>query len=94
MRYAVAVSCLLALAAPSASLAASGTDGYENKGAEVQGLVQSGGGGGGAETSPASASTSTLPFTGAELGISAGIGGVLILMGFALRRMTSRPADS
>ena len=42
-----------------------------------------GGGGGG-----------SLPFTGAELGVLAGAGGILVLLGFSLRRMTHGSAEA
>jgi hypothetical protein len=79
--------CVLVLALPGAALAASGQSGYEERGSEVQGVVnasdQGGGGGGG-----------SLPFTGAELGVLAGAGASLVLLGFGLRRLTHRSAEA
>jgi len=68
----------------------------------------SGGGGNGAEgagagagTDPSASQQSTgsgskggsLPFTGADLGVLAFAGGLLVLMGFGLRRMTHRTSE-
>lgn len=83
-KVSAAFICVLFLAMPGAALAQSGNDGYEDLGSQVQGVVNSGdnGGGGG-----------SLPFTGAELGVLAGAGGVLVLLGFGLRRLTHRSAQ-
>ena len=101
-----ALACVVFLALPGAAFAQSGVSGYEDNGSQVQGLVQGGGGGGGGETttSAPAATTSapaatadtggTLPFTGAELGVLAGTGAVLVLLGFGLRRMTQRPGTA
>ena len=95
-----ALACMVFLALPGAAFAQSGVSGYEDNGSQVQGLVQGGGGGGDTTTSAPAATTSapaatadtggTLPFTGAELGVLAGTGAVLVLLGFGLRRMTHR----
>jgi hypothetical protein len=80
--------CVLVLALPGAALAQSGTSGYEERGSQVQGVVNaSDQGGGGGEGG-------SLPFTGAELGVLAGAGGVLVLLGFSLRRLTHRSAEA
>jgi hypothetical protein len=84
-RVSAALICVLFLALPGAALATSGDDGYEEQGSAVQGVVNANdnGGGGG-----------SLPFTGAELGVLAGAGGVLVLLGFGLRRMTHGSAEA
>ena len=85
-KLAAAWVCVLFLALPGAALAQSGTSGYEEQGSAVQGVVNAddnGGGGGG-----------SLPFTGAELGVLAGAGGILVLLGFSLRRMTHGSAEA
>lgn len=79
--------CVLFLALPGVALAQSGTAGYEERGSAVQGVVNAddnGGGGAGG----------SLPFTGAELGVLAGAGGILVLLGFSLRRMTHGSAEA
>lgn len=93
-----ALACVVFLALPGAAFAQSGVSGYEDNGSQVQGLVQGGGGGGDTTTSAAPATAAdtggTLPFTGAELGVLAGTGAVLVLLGFGLRRMTQRPGTA
>jgi hypothetical protein len=101
----VGATALLAFAAPAA-FAQSGSEGYSGSNV-VAGLDQGGGGGGGgksgqvaaAETTPVStpvqATTDTggsLPFTGADLGVLAAAGGILLSLGFGLRRLTHRPS--
>jgi len=41
-----------------------------------------------------SADTGGLPFTWAELGLLAGVGAALVLLGFSLRRITRRSTES
>jgi hypothetical protein len=100
----VGATALLAFAAPAA-FAQSGSEGYSGSNV-VAGLDQGGSGGGGkpgqvaaAETTPVStpvqATTDTggsLPFTGADLGVLAAAGGILLSLGFGLRRLTHRPS--
>jgi hypothetical protein len=89
-KVSAALLCVLFLALPGAALAQSGTNGYEEQGSAVQGVVNAndnGGGGGGG-------SGGSLPFTGAELGVLAGAGGILVLFGFSLRRMTHGSAEA
>ena len=86
-KVSAAFLCVLFLAMPGAALAqqSSGTNGYEERGSAVQGVVNAdddGNGGG------------SLPFTGAELGVLAGAGSVLVLLGFGLRRMTHGAAQA
>ena len=72
----------------------------------VEGGGNGSGGGNGAEgagagTDPSTSQQSTgsgskggsLPFTGADLGVLAFAGGLLLLMGFGLRRMTHRRSE-
>jgi hypothetical protein len=87
-KVSAALLCVLFLALPGAALAQSGTSGYEEQGSAVQGVVNANdnGGGGG--------SGGSLPFTGAELGVLAGAGGLLVLLGFSLRRLTHGSAEA
>ena len=82
-------TALLAFAAPAA-MAQSGTEGYGGSNV-VAGLEQGGGGDTGA---PVQAATNegSLPFTGADLGVLAAAGGLLLGMGLGLRRLTHRPS--
>ena len=96
---AAAMGIMLAVGAPAAfAQQGSADDGY----GEPAGLVQTqvGGGGGeqpGAETnapneSPAAATVSDnggkLPFTGLDIALMVGAGGLLLLLGFGMRRLT------
>jgi hypothetical protein len=86
-KFSAALLCVLFLALPGAALAQSaGTSGYEERGSAVQGVVNADDNGGG--------SGGSLPFTGAELGVLAGAGGILVLLGFSLRRMTHGSAKA
>jgi hypothetical protein len=88
-KVSAALVCVLFLALPGAALAqsSSGTNGYEEQGSAVQGVVNADDNGGGG-------SGGSLPFTGAELGVLAGAGGILVLLGFSLRRMTHGSAEA
>ena len=85
----VVATALLALSAP-AVYAQSGEEGYGGSNV-VAGLEQGGGGDTGA---PVQAATNegSLPFTGADLGVLAAAGGLLLGMGLGLRRLTHRPS--
>ncbi len=77
------VSLMLVL--PSQALAQAPTqEGYDNKG-----VVDVGGQG--ASGSGANTDGGGLPFTGADLGLFATAGGVLLALGFGMRRLTRRP---
>ena len=79
IRLAVALSALVALLAlsPVAFAADSSVDGYANQGGEVQSTVTDNG------------SSSTLPFTGLDVGFVLGAGALLLAGGFGLRRVTA-----
>jgi hypothetical protein len=99
-------TALLAVSAP-AVYAASGSDGYSG-GNVVAGLekggktpaetkaTQAAGTTPVAQTTPVKAVAAdeggTLPFTGADLGVLAAAGGILLALGFGLRRLTHRPS--
>jgi len=87
----LAVFAALAVAAPA--WAQSGDEGYKNSGENVAGNLQ------GAEQGVAGTTTQTaaesgggLPFTGLDLALIFGVGGVLTAVGFGTRRLT-RHAD-
>ena len=99
----VGATALLAFAAPAA-FAQSGSEGYSGSNV-VAGLDQGGSGGGNsggnsgevapAQTTPVQATADeggSLPFTGADLGVLAAAGGILLSLGFGLRRLTHRPS--
>jgi hypothetical protein len=97
----LAVAGVIALLAPSAAFAQSSEEAYGGDNSVVAGLEQDnggGGGGGGDESSPttntAQAEGGSLPFTGADLGVVAAAGGLLLGLGFGLRRLTHRPSQA
>jgi hypothetical protein len=107
LRTTIAVfAAVSALALPASALASSGQEGYAGPNSVVAG-IQGGGGGGPTSSAPAPApvaesaaapvsaseESGTLPFTGANLGILAGGGLLLLVLGFGLRKLTQqRPA--
>ena len=92
-------TALLAFAAPAA-FAESGTEGYGGSNV-VAGLEQGGGTDTGTPVQPAPVQAApvqvaadegaSLPFTGADLGVLAVAGGLLLGLGLGLRRLTHRP---
>jgi hypothetical protein len=85
-------AALLAFAAPAA-MAQSGTEGYGGSNV-VAGLEQGGGGDTGTPVqAPVQATNEggSLPFTGADLGVLAVAGGLLLGLGLGLRKLTHRP---
>ncbi len=82
------VVLMLAVAAPAAN-AQSSRDGYVEPGPAT--LNQVGGGGGAPQPQPQASSGGELPFTGLDVGLIAIAGVSLVLMGFAMRRLTRAP---
>jgi hypothetical protein len=97
----LAIAGVLALLAPSAAFAQSSDEAYGGDSNVVAGLEEgngggnagggAGGGGGGAVQADDNGS---LPFTGADLGVVAAAGGLLLGFGFGLRRLTHRPSQA
>lgn len=75
----------LVLAAPAAN-AQSSRDGYVEPGPATLNQV-----GGGGQQQPQAQSGGELPFTGLDVGLIAIAGVSLVLMGFAMRRLTRAP---
>ena len=82
-------TALLAFAAPAA-FADSGSEGYGGSNV-VAGLEQGGGSDTGAPVQAVADEGASLPFTGADLGVLAVAGGLLLGLGLGLRRLTHRP---
>ena len=82
-------TALLAFAAPAA-FAESGSEGYGGSNV-VAGLEQGGGGDTSAPVQAAADEGGSLPFTGADLGVLAVAGGLLLGLGLGLRKLTHRP---
>lgn len=98
----LAVAGVLALLAPSAAFAQSSNEAYGGDNSVVAGLEEGNGGGGagGAEEGNGGGGAveadddGSLPFTGADLGVVAAAGGLLLGLGFGLRRLTHRPSQA
>ncbi len=90
--------CVVAMSAGTA-FAQTGLDSYRGVGEEVQGNVQGGAGDDG-DAQPVGAQTvsggaddgGALPFTGLDVALILGVGGVLLAVGLGTRRLT-RPSD-
>lgn len=100
LKISIALAVTAALVLPSAALAQSGQEGYGGPNNVVSGIQ----GGGGDDTTPPSGVNvvsdtaaddgGSLPFTGADLGVLATAGALMLLLGFGLRRFTHRPSES
>jgi hypothetical protein len=86
----VGATAMLAFAAPAYAGSQSGTEGYGGSNV-VAGLEQGGGGETGAPVQAAADEGGSLPFTGADLGVLAAAGGLLLGLGLGLRKLTHRP---
>jgi hypothetical protein len=95
-----AIAGVVMLLVPAGAFAQSSEEGYGGPGNVISGLEQGSGGGGGGGNSPAQqpvkaqAQGGNLPFTGADLGVLAAAGGILVGFGFGLRRLTHRPSQA
>ncbi len=69
----------------------SSREGYVEQGPSTLNQVGGGGGGGGGGAAPEASSGGELPFTGLDVGLIAIAGASLVLMGFAMRRLTRAP---
>jgi hypothetical protein len=88
---AIAIMALaLALSMTSMALAQSSVDGYNSDDA-VQNRIQSADDNSGTSPSAKSSDTSSLPFTGLDIALLAGAGGVLLGLGLGMRRLTRSP---
>jgi hypothetical protein len=93
------IACMAALTAPSAAFAATSSQtGYGDDSANILPAVQDNGDSGNSgdvvATTTGSDDGDSLPFTGAELGLLAGAGVMLVLLGFGLRRLSHRPTGA
>ena len=101
IKKSLAIAGVLALLAPATAIAQSSSDqSYGGPGNVVAGLQQGSGGGGGGHpgtastSSPKATSAGSLPFTGSDLGVLAAAGGLLLALGFGLRRLTHHPVQA
>ena len=85
----ILVALVLCLAFATTAFGQSAVDGYN----DIGGQVQSGVGGSGKPPAATTADTGSgsLPFTGLDVALFAGAGGLLLLAGFGMRRLTRSP---
>jgi hypothetical protein len=97
--FSVLTVLVLTLVVATSAAAQSSVDGYEDNGGQIQAQVQGGGDDDGT-TPPVSATTDTagdgasLPFTGLDLALLLGAGGVLVVAGLGMRRLTRSPGSA
>jgi hypothetical protein len=90
---------VLTLAVATSAAAQSSVEGYEDRGGQIQAQVQGPGGGGGSSPSVATTTTEgggggSLPFTGLDVALLLGAGGMLVVAGLAMRRLTRSPGSA
>jgi hypothetical protein len=96
--FSVLTVLVLTLAIATSASAQSSVDGYEDQAGQIQAQVQGGGGGDGSGTAPVTATTDSspggsLPFTGLDVALLFGAGGVLAAAGLGMRRLTRSPGS-
>lgn len=94
--YSLITVLVLMLAFAASASAQSSVQGYEDQGGQIQAQIQGGGSdGGGSGTAPVSATTDSgggsLPFTGLDIALLVGAGGLLVVAGLGMRRLTRSP---
>jgi hypothetical protein len=94
--FSVLTMLVLTLAIATSASAQSSLDAYEDQGGQIQAQIQGGGDGGG--TSPVattvdSSAGGSLPFTGLDVALLLGAGGVLVVAGLGMRRLTRSPGS-
>ena len=90
----LAIAGVVALLVPSAAFAqSSGDQGYGSPNL-VAGLEERSGGDDRKPRQAQAADRGDLPFTGADLGVLAAAGGLLLALGLGLRRLTHHPTQA
>jgi hypothetical protein len=87
---AVVLALTLVLALATTAFAQSSVDGYNDRAGQVQSDVDQGGTGG-SGSSPTADTGGSLPFTGLDVALLAGAGGLLVAAGLGMRRLTRAP---
>jgi flagellar basal body rod protein FlgF len=95
----ILTALVLALAIATSASAQSSVDGYEDQAGQIQSQIQDGGDAG--STTPVATTTTTtdsadgsLPFTGLDVALLVGAGGLLVVAGLGMRRLTRAPGSA
>jgi hypothetical protein len=99
------LALVLCLVLATAAFGQSSVEGYNDQGGQIQAQVESGGepeSGSEPETQPVATTTSggdggssgSLPFTGLDVALLVGAGGLLVVAGLAMRRLTRAPGSA
>jgi hypothetical protein len=107
LKKTLALAGVLTMLAPAAAMAQDSTDAYTGPSGAVKGLEEASGNQPSNDTAPvadqspakdnapvAAKSENQLPFTGADLGVVAAAGALLVGFGVGLRRLTHGPAQA
>lgn len=99
MKTIIAVLAALAvLAFATTAVAQPSIDGYSDTAGQIQTQVTDGGGSpppsAGATVTPVDNSGGSLPFTGLDVALLVGAGGLLVAAGFGMRRLTRAPGQA
>jgi hypothetical protein len=93
--YSLITVLVLILAFAASASAQSSVQGYEDQGGQIQAQIQGGGPSDGGGTTPVAATTDSgggsLPFTGLDVALLVGAGGLLVVAGLGMRRLTRSP---
>jgi hypothetical protein len=92
--YSVITVLVLMLAFAASASAQSSVQGYEDQGGQIQAQIQGGGPSDGGGTTPVATTTDSggsLPFTGLDVALLVGAGGLLVMAGLGMRRLTRSP---
>ena len=95
--YSLITVLVLMLAFAASASAQSSVQGYEDQGGQIQAQIQGGGPSDGGGTTPVSATTDSggsLPFTGLDVALLVGAGGLLVVAGLGMRRLTRSPGTA
>ena len=96
--YSLITVLVLILAFAASASAQSSVQGYEDQGGQIQAQIQGGGPSDGGGTTPVAATTDSgggsLPFTGLDVALLVGAGGLLVVAGLGMRRLTRSPGTA